>query len=144
MVMTKDAIEEACLLGTVAGMRSMMPMAVLSLSAHHRRWLAVPAGLAAGWELIYDKLPKVQDRTKGASAAARLVSGAVAGGIGARLLGGSIAVGAGVGALAALASTYLCHRLRSKAAGRVPPVAAAMGEDLLAIGVSARALKALR
>lgn len=143
--MAKNLIEEACLLGTVAGMRAMLPLAALSLSAaNRRRWLAAPAGLLAAGELVYDKLPQAKDRTMGVSAAARLATGAVAGGIAARRLGGSLAVGAGVGAFAALASTRLFHRLRREAAERLPRLAAALSEDLLAISVSSRALKALR
>jgi uncharacterized membrane protein len=141
--MRKNLIKEACLLGTVAGMRSMLPLAVMSLSARKQRWLAFPAGALAAGELVYDKLPQAEDRTKPTGLIARLATATLAGGIAARRLRGSIAIGAGVGALAALASTYLFHWLRGKAGRRVPPAASGVGEDLLAVGASACALKSL-
>jgi uncharacterized membrane protein len=140
--MDKTVIKEACLLGAVAGMRSMMPLAALSLTARKRRWLRGASVLSVG-ELVYDKLPQAKSRTEPAGLIPRMVSGSVAGGLAAWLLRGPIAVGAGVGTLAALASTFLTHRLRAEATRRVPPAVAAVAEDLLAVGVSAGALKAL-
>jgi uncharacterized membrane protein len=141
--MDRRVIREAFLFGTVAGMRAMMPLAALSLTARKRRWLRGAGVLSAG-ELVYDKLPQATSRTEPAGLAPRLISGSVAGGLAAWLLRGPIAIGASVGALTALASTFLWHRLRAEAAQRVPPTVAAVAEDLLAVGISAEALKPLK
>src|SRR5262249_53974558 len=94
-------------------------------------------------ELVYDKLPHASERTAPGPLAARIAAGAIAGGIVTHVAGASIALGAATGALAALASTLLFHRARPHAARRGPPLAAAAGEDLLAAGASAVALRML-
>lgn len=142
--MTKQLIAESALLGTVAGMRSMMPLAALTLASRRRSWLALPAGLASAGELVYDKLPQASDRTLPVNLLARVAAGAIAGGIVAHRLGEAIAVGAGAGALAAAASALLSHRLRAAASARLPRFVAAVGEDAVAVGLSARALRGLR
>jgi uncharacterized membrane protein len=121
-------------------MRTTAPFVALSLSRPKRRGARAPAALAVG-ELVYDKLPQAGERTAPPSLAARLVAGALAGGLWARALAAPTAVGAATGALAALASTFVFHRLRAEAAARVPPLAAAAAEDLLAIGTSAGAVR---
>lgn len=107
------------LLGTVTGLRTMMPMAVLCWFAylHHLPvrgtwafWTAHPVTvivftlLAAG-ELVGDKLPKTPDRTSPGPLMARLIFAGLVGAIVAAGLRGSgtegvilAVVGAGVGA----------------------------------------------
>jgi hypothetical protein len=72
------------------------------------------------------------------------VCAAIAGGIAAHALGAKTALGAATGALAALASTFLFHRVRAEAARRMPPLAAAICGDLLAIGTATTALRRLQ
>lgn len=142
--MKTHAIAEAAILGIAAGMRSTVPLAALSLTRRRRRWAGAPFALASAAELVYDKLPQAKKRTAPASLAARIASGAIAGGIVAHLADEAIALGVATGALAALASTFLSHRARAAAARRVPPLGAAIGEDFIAIGATASALWPLR
>jgi uncharacterized membrane protein len=127
-----------------AGMRSTVPLAALGLTLPRRRLVGVPLMLASAAELVYDKLPQASERTAPGPLAARVGAGAIAGGIAAHLVGASTALGAATGALAALASTFLFHRVRAEVARRVPPFAAAVGGDLLAIGTSTAALRLRR
>jgi uncharacterized membrane protein len=141
--MKARGVGEAALLGMAAGVRSMVPLAALGLTLPRRRLVGAPLALASAGELVYDKLPRASERTAPGSLSVRIGAGAIAGGIATHLLGASIALGAATGALAALASTFLFHRVRAEAAKRVPPLAAAVGGDLLAIGSSAVALRLL-
>ena len=141
--METRGVGEAALLGMAAGMRSTVPLAALGLTLPRRRLFGAPLALASAAELVYDKLPRAGERTAPGPLSARIGAGAIAGGIAARVLGASIALGAATGGLAALASTFLFHRVRAEAARRVPPLVAAVGGDLLAIGSSAAALRLL-
>jgi uncharacterized membrane protein len=125
-------------------MRSMMPLAALGWTLPRRRILGAPLVLALAAELVYDKLPQASERTAPRPLGARIVAAAVAGGVVARGSRASSALGAVTGALSALASTFLFHRLRARAARRVPPPVAAIGEDLLAIGTATAALQLAR
>jgi uncharacterized membrane protein len=123
-------------------MRSMMPLAALGLTLPRRRAWGAPLALASAGELVFDKLPQAGERTAAGPLTARIGSGAIAGGLVARALGGRTLLGAAAGGLAALASTFLFHRLRALAARRAPR-AAGVGEDLLAAGNTALALRLL-
>jgi hypothetical protein len=142
--MDTHGIVEAAALGIAAGVRSTVPFAALSLTLPRRRLYGAPLALAAAGELVYDKLPQAGQRTEPISLTARIVSGALAGGIAAHVLDASIALGASTGAVAALASTFLFHRVRAEAARHVPALVAAISGDLLAIGVSTAATRRLR
>jgi uncharacterized membrane protein len=113
------------------------------LTLPRRRLFGAPLALASAGELVYDKLPQARDRTAPGPLAARIGAGAIAGGIAAHVLDASVALGAATGALAALASTFLFHRVRAEAERRVPPLVAGVGGDVLAIGASAVALRRL-
>lgn len=150
--MTTDRLGLAAGLGLVSGMRSMLPLAMISRELSDRRrlprgasqleaWLAEDlvaitlTGLALG-ELAADKLPGVPDRISPAPLFGRAMIGGIVGAIAAgpsdRLPG--IAVGAAAAAIGA----YLGWFLRREA-GRVtmlPDAALALGEDALAIGVA--------
>ena len=142
--MERRGVAEAALLGLAAGMRSMVPLAALGLTLPRRRLVGAPLALASAAELVYDKLPQAGERTAPGSLAVRIGAGAIAGSIATHVVGASIALGAATGALAALGSTLLSHRVRAEAARRVPPLAAAVGGDLLAIGTTLLALRLLR
>jgi uncharacterized membrane protein len=132
--MAKPKLWMAAVLGTVAGMRAMLPMAALGLRLRRLRRARVPLALAAAGELVYDKLPVASERTALPLLAARVVNGALAGGLLFRRRDARAAIGAAVGAAAAIVSAFVTHRLRRLASQRVPPTAAAVGEDLLAAG----------
>ena len=140
--METRGVAEAALFGVVAGMRSMMPLAALGLTLPRRRVWGAPLALASAAELVNDKLARTGERTEPGQLAARIGSGAIAGGLVAHALGGRVLFGVAAGALTALASTFLFHRLRAVAA-RKAPRAAAVGEDLLAAGQTALALRLL-
>ena len=142
--MEPHVIGEAAILGIAAGMRATVPLTALGLTLPRRRWPGAPLALASAAELGYDKLPQAEERTAPGPLAARVLSGAIAGGVVARVADESIAVGMATGALAAFASTLLCHRGRAAAARHVSPLAAAVAEDLIAIGVAIGAVRRLR
>lgn len=137
------ALVDAALLGTAAGMRAVLPLSAWSLKRSNRRALRIPVAIASLSELTYDKQSWAASRTVGPPLFARLGSGALLGVLSARRFGASPWLGAATGAVAALVGTFLFHRLRIEAAKRVPPVAAALGEDLLAAGLSAAAVRTL-
>lgn len=139
----------AFLIGGVAGLRAMVPLAAVSWGAHLGMiapggWLSV---LGSGWapwllsalalaELVSDQLPRTPSRKVPVQFATRVVSGAICG---AALLGveGATA-GAALGALGAVAGTLggAAARARLAAAfGRDLP--AALIEDLVAIAGAA-------
>jgi uncharacterized membrane protein len=109
----------------------MVPLAVLGLRSPRKRLVSAPLALASAAEMVYDKSPRAGERTAPGPLAARVAIGAVAGGAAAYVLGGTVALGAATGALAALASTLLFHRVRAAASRRLPPLAAAIGCDVL-------------
>ncbi len=141
--METRGVAEAALFGAAAGIRSMVPLAALGLTLPRRRLFGAPLALASAAELVYDKLPQAGARTAPGPLIARIVAGVIAGSIAGRVFGASIVLGAATGGLTALASTFFFHRLRAEAARRIPPLAAAVSGDLLAIGASAVASRRL-
>jgi uncharacterized membrane protein len=134
-------VAEAALLGTAAGMRSTVPLAALSLVLRRMRGRRVPIALAVVGELLYDKLPQAASRTAPPVLLARVVVGAVSGGIVRRALGSTAPIGAATGALSALVASLVFHRLRVESARRVSPLAAGFAEDVLAIATAASAVR---
>lgn len=141
--METHPISQAVLLGLAAGMRTSVPLAALGLTLPRRRWVGAPLALASAAELVYDKLPRTGERTALGPLVGRVVSGAIAGGIVARVTDESLALGVATGALAALASTFYFHRARAAGARRVSPLAAAIAEDLIAVGAARLAVRRL-
>lgn len=133
-------------LGFVAGLRSMMPLALLA--QHLERdgpdiadggWaidvLASPAGalalgVAAVGELIADKLPWVPSRLEPLPLAGRVVLGGTAGALDSLAEGRASDVGALLAALGALVGSVVGYRLRTGLP--LPDPLVALGEDLLA------------
>ncbi|MEV6848027.1 hypothetical protein [Actinoplanes sp. NPDC051411] len=122
----------AGLLGAATGARSATPLAALA-SHGGNRWLSALATVAAGGELIADKLPGTPSRVKPAPLAARIVTGAVAAGLDARRRHRGVAGPALVGAAAAAAGSYAGAWWRAFAAHRGFAVPAALAEDGTAI-----------
>lgn len=138
-------------LGVLAGLRSMSPLFILSVRANRRpralagtpfARLATPRAravlaLAAGGELIGDKLPQVPARTVPVALAGRVVFGALAG-AGVCLEGRRPApAGALLGGLAAFAGSYGGYYLR-RSLGRdlhLPSPLDGLAEDALAIAL---------
>jgi uncharacterized membrane protein len=134
------ALRSAALLGAAGGLRSAMPFGALAargrLGAGPRRTAAL---LAAGGELVIDKLPFTPSRTTPPGLASRCASGAVAGG----LIGG--APGAAAGSAAACASAFAGERTRAALGRRsgLPDPLIAVAEDALAVSLALLATRAL-
>jgi uncharacterized membrane protein len=146
-------------LGFVAGLRSLMPLALLAehLQEHGPDiadggwaidWLASPGaavvlGLAALGELIGDKLPSTPSRLDPLPLAGRVVLGGTAGALASLAEGRSSDVGAAVASVGALAGSVLGYSLRKKLTRLVPLRGAivALGEDMLALALGRWAVR---
>ena len=134
-------LARALAIGAVAGMRSQLPFALLSVRSAGGP-LAGRAGraatlLAAAGELVADKLPVTPERTRPGPAAGRVAAGGLAGAALYRDAGRAWAPGAAAGALAAAASTVALARARRALARRtgLPVLALGLAEDALAVGL---------
>lgn len=134
----------AILIGVVAGLRAMTPLAAISWAAYFG-WLdfsATPVAfighivtalvltLVAIAELVSDQLPNTPSRKVPMQFGARIVVGAIAG----ALLPGNWIVGLILGAIGAVIGTYVGADIRgrlAKAFGRDLP--AALIEDVVAV-----------
>jgi hypothetical protein len=92
--MDMHGVAQAPALGIAAAIRSTVPLAASSPTPPRRRLYGAPLVLASAGEPVYDKLPQAGERAEPISLTARIVSGAIAGGIAAPL-------GASKGAVAA-------------------------------------------
>ena len=142
-------------LGVVAGMRSQLPLALLSLAAHQResdepnipQFLTSPAGTAlllcsAAGELVVDKLPFTPSRLMPASLAFRAGIGGVAGLLLSRDSSLEPLRGAAIGAAGALIGSYLGYSVRAGLVSRtgLPDPLIAVLEDVTAVTVGSRAV----
>lgn len=146
--MATPYLVQAALAGAATGLRSTIGVGALVESASGglpavalTTPARVVAGLGVGGELIVDKLPTTPSRLEPPGLAARIVLAAVAGAVLARARDRRIAPAALVAAGTAVVSARLGHDLRRLAATRVPPLAAALGEDVVALGVAALAVR---
>ena len=149
-----EVILRAALLGTVAGMRSQLPFALLAVAARRVRTGATEAeaepagflgsdrafvglGLAAVGELVGDKLPFTPSRLDPLPLAGRLAIGGGAGAMVARQAGAPAALGAAVGAAGSLLGAFGGFQARV-AAGRatdVPDPVWGGAEDAVAVAI---------
>lgn len=147
----------AALIGVVAGSRSQLPLALLSLAARQgllaRRsgWLVgrlySPASLAAtgilaAGEFLGDKLPAAPDRIAPLPLAGRLIIGGLSGGLLQQATGHSAIAGGAVGAAGALAGSYAGYHSRrflGKKTNLPDPLWGAV-EDSLALSLGLLAL----
>ena len=104
-----------------------MPSAVVSQTA------AGVFSAAAIGEKMLDKYPALPNRTDAIPLAARVLSGAVCGGLLSRASGERAAIGALVGAATAAASTWMFTALRASADRAVPDPVVALAEDALVL-----------
>jgi uncharacterized membrane protein len=145
----------SAMLGVVAGMRSQLPLALLSIrsAAEHdgRRWMGVLAspaakavlGALAAGELVGDKLPVVPNRLKLGPFLGRLVFGGVAGSVLAARASDDVIVGAAAGVTGAVIGTMVFSNARvilTRTTG-LPDAVFAVAEDGLAILLGLRAVK---
>lgn len=150
----------ALVLGVVAGMRSMMPLAALAITMSRRpelaptlapirwfaiRWVAIILGLAAIGEIILDKLPRTPNRTALAPFLGRVVSGGITGAAVVQLGNINAWIGAGLGVLGAVLGTFGAFHARrwlGKTTGIRDAYVGAL-EDVIAIAVAAAVLARL-
>jgi len=141
----------AVLLGISAGLRSMMPLAVVAWAA--RGWPAV-AGSALGFmaapitgyvfaalaigELIADKLPFIPSRLQPGPLGGRVISGALTGAVAAIAMQGSPIVAGLAGAIGGLAGSFGGYAVRRGLTvdRKLPDLPVALAEDLVAIGLA--------
>jgi uncharacterized membrane protein len=151
----------ALLLGVVTGIRSQVPVALLVIEADRgdfdpgrgrlARGLASPGGVvgalvAAGGELIADKLPITPSRLSSGPFLQRLATGGTVGGAVHYDAGYSRALGFVLGAVGAGAGAAAATKLRATAAERTrlpEPLLGAI-EDLLAVGLAFAVISAGR
>jgi uncharacterized membrane protein len=130
---TPGSLVRAAVLGIAAGLRTFMPHVGLAVRGHYGHGAGRTAILvAAGGELIGDKLPTAPSRTMIFSLAGRAGSGAAAGD---RVAGRA---GIALGAAGAVASSFGGERARAALVDRldVADVWIALAEDALAIGLA--------
>jgi uncharacterized membrane protein len=140
-------LRRAALAGAATGLRSTV--AVAALINRGRRLpgvlanpLARPAaGLGVATELVLDKLPFTGSRLDPPGLAGRLVFAAAAGALIARAAARPVLPAAAVACAAALVTAKVGHDARVAAAERVPPLAAAVVEDALALGLASAAAR---
>lgn len=150
-----DALLRAGAIGVVAGMRSQLPLALLSLAAQQqgRNQHGLPAVLTspqvtalllacAAGELAVDKLPFTPSRLMPGSLAVRAGIGSLAGTLLVRKAGFPPMCGAALGAIGALAGSYVGHDVRAGlgAATGLPDPIFALLEDVTAVAIGSSAV----
>jgi uncharacterized membrane protein len=149
---TPSAWAGAALIGGSTGLRSQMGMAVLlngtpgaELPALLRHRAARPIAVAAALaELVADKLPSTPARTQARGLVPRIGLGGLSAGLLARSAGAPALASAAVGAGAAVGAAFAGMAARGALAKRLPPVAAALGEDIVALALAVVALRQAR
>jgi uncharacterized membrane protein len=137
-------------IGVIAGLRSMTAPAAVCWAAH-LHWLDFPGSrlsfmgstgavaivtLLAVGELIADKLPSTPNRTSIGPLAVRAIAGAFCGAAFGAAGGVSILLGGVAGAVGAIAGAFAGYEVRHRLVQnlRLPDIAVAVAEDLIAIG----------
>jgi uncharacterized membrane protein len=148
---TVEVVAAIFAIGVLSGLRALSPIAIVCwLAMLHRLsltgWVSfvgskVAVGLfslGAVGELISDKLPKTPSRLKQPGFSIRIVTGAFCGLILATGASFSIAGGALLGAIGAVAGSYLGYFVRSGVTGKfgLPDLPVALVEDVICIGGS--------
>jgi uncharacterized membrane protein len=135
-----SALAAAVLLGVATGLRSCLPLAILSVTRSRRRGLRALLVPASASELVADKLPSMGSRLAPGPLAARVA----AAGIGACWLVPSRTRAPLVlaGAAGALAGAFLGHRARTRlpTATGTPDLPWAVLEDATAAALTGTAL----
>ena len=155
---TTTPLPRALLLGTVAGMRSQLPVALLGLESYRGRFdpgrsrlarrLATPGGVAAVilasvGEIVGDKLPVTPNRTRPGPFIGRMAIGTLAGAAVYQDANRPVPYGALVGALAGAGSTLAFARVRAALGRRtsLPDPAWGALEDALALTLGLLAVR---
>lgn len=138
-------------IGVVAGLRSLTAPAVVAIAAH-LGWINLHdsplAFMGSKWtvgifivlalvELVADQLPNTPARTAAVGLSARIVTGGLCGACLAVAGGAALAVGAVSGAIGGVAGAFGGYHTRVGLVRslRVPDIAIAVPEDIVAIGL---------
>ena len=136
------------LLGCATGLRSQMGMVAVANGLRtpglpgplrNRRVRVATAATAAG-ELVVDKLAAAPDRTAPLGLTARVVLGALSGGIVASATGERPAASAALGAGSAAAAAWFGLAGRRRLSRQLSPLTAALIEDAVAVGLAVSAV----
>ena len=132
----------ATALGLACGGRATVGPATVALTARPRpRWAPLVGALVLG-ELVADQLPQAPSRLEPAGLGARVVSGAVSGGLLARRRSGSVLVAAVLAGAAAAGGAHAGAVWRAWASVRLGHDApGALVEDVLVLGLAAAAAR---
>jgi uncharacterized membrane protein len=138
----------AALAGAATGLRSTVGVSALVETGSPglpvpvtRPLVRVAAALGVTGELVVDKLPTTPSRLEPPGLIARVALASVGGAVIARSADAPVLPAVAVAALAAAMSARIGHDLRRRASTRVPPFAAALGEDVVALGLAAVAAR---
>jgi uncharacterized membrane protein len=146
---TTTALACAALIGSATGLRSQMGMAVVLVGTPpgqlpplfgHRAVRPIAATAALG-ELVADKLPSTPPRTQARGLVPRIGLGALSAGLLARSIGAHTAVAVAAGAGTAAGAAFAGMAARGAVAKRLPPLAAALSEDVVAVLLAVGALR---
>src|SRR5271156_5398463 len=137
-------------IGMIAGLRALTAPAVVCWAAHlgwlnlqgsHLAWMGSTAAVAifsilALAEIVNDKLPATGSRTAPPSLVIRSITGALAGTALAIAASQSVLLGIVLGALGALAGSFLGYEVRHRIVTglKIPDFPIALLEDAIAIG----------
>jgi uncharacterized membrane protein len=137
-------------IGIIAGLRALTAPAVVCWAAHlgwlnlqnsHLAWMGSVAAVAifsilALAEIVNDKLPATGSRTAPPSLVIRSITGALAGTALAIAASQSVLLGIVLGALGALAGSFLGYEVRHRIVTglKIPDFPVALLEDAIAIG----------
>jgi uncharacterized membrane protein len=144
-----SALASAAFIGGSTGLRSQMGMAVLlngtplaQLPASlHRRAVRPIAAVAALAELVADKLPSTPARTQARGLVPRIGLGGLSAALLARNAHIPTTTSAVVGAGTAVGTAFAGMAARGALAKRLPPIVAALIEDLVAVVLAVVALR---
>lgn len=130
----------AVLLGVATGGRSTAGLTALAVGGP--RWARLTTGVLATGEVVADKLPTTPSRLDPGPLAGRAVLGGVAGALLARRYGEGWQLPAALGAVGAVAGSWLGSRYRSiGAAHGIPDVVSALLEDAAVVALAGAAVR---
>lgn len=145
MTLTVRSAMLSAAIGKASGFRSSVGISAGLLTlfdgTKYRR-LAVGASVfAIAGEIVMDKLPSTPSRLSPAALGGRIVAGGGAAFAIARRRDEDTIPAAIIGGLSTVAGSYAGHAYRGWASTRIPPLAAAVVEDLVALAIGAAVAK---
>ncbi|MCZ4077398.1 hypothetical protein O1W68_05530 [Rhodococcus sp. H36-A4] len=145
MTLTVRSAMLSAAIGKASGFRSSVGISAGLLTLFggtEYRPLAVGASVfAIAGEIVMDKLPSTRSRLSPPALGGRIVAGGGAAFAIARRRDEDAIPAAIIGGLSAVAGSYAGHAYRGWASTRIPPLAAALAEDLVALTIGAAVAK---